>query len=135
MHICQSPAELLFVTNKAVPELVLPERAGALADPVEPASGNPFDILHHARDRQRVVHPDQRMPMIRHKYVPAKMKAQLSPRFLPSAEEQCVLILGECATILPKIDRKEENPARDEQALHSGHSRSVLGERFLLQPW
>ena len=92
------------------------------------------DIPRHARDRQRVVHPDQRMPMIRHEDVAAKMKAQLSPRFLQSAEEQRELILGECATILPKIDRKEENPACDEQALHSGHSRSVIGERFLLQP-
>ena len=64
--------------------------------------------------------------MIRHQDVPAKTKVQLPPRFLQSADEQRELIPGERGAIFAKIDRDEENPASDEQALHSGHSRSVV---------
>jgi len=69
--------------------------------------------------------------MIRHQDVPAKTKVQLPPRFLQSADEQRELIPGERGAIFAKIDRDEENPASDEQALHSGHSRSVIRGKLL----
>ena len=110
MHVRQPVTEIFVVTDESVPELVLPQRPVAVSARVEAVGGNPLDILHHARDGQRVIDADQGVPVIRHENVATKGKAQLLPGFLDCFEKQWKLLCGEFREVFAKVHRDEEGP-------------------------
>ena len=110
VQIIQPFAELLSMADKAVPELMLPNRPRGAPSTVEGARRNPFDILNHAGNGEGKTRPEKRVPVIRHQHVSQKQKAQFQARCFQGIRHLPVFCLRKGSEGSAQIDGNEEDP-------------------------
>src|SRR5207253_1573667 len=111
----------LFVSDKAVPELVLPDRARRCPVAVDAARGYPFHILDRARDHERVLDAYECMPVVRHQHVTAQPEAQLLSRFFHGRENQRKFVFRQGWKIAAQVCRYEEDAVGYEEPPYARH--------------
>jgi len=70
VHIFQALFKLPLMPYKPVPKLVLPNRSPAAAQSMKPQSRDLLHIMEHLPDQQRILRPDQSVPVIGHQNIP-----------------------------------------------------------------
>ncbi len=127
------------MADEAIPELVLPNRPGRMALPVQGARRNPFDILNQARNGEGESRPDERVPVIQHQHVSQKQKVQFAARWLDGRHDPRVFRLrkgsdgaaeigGNKKAVRPSptaLSGSRRNAVRDTQSMDVRHA-SIL---------
>ena len=107
--------------DKAVPELVLPDRARCSPVAVDAARRYPFHILDRARDHERVLDTYQCMPVVGHEHVTAQPEAQLLSRFFHGRENQREFVFRQSRKIPAQVCRYEEDAVGYEEPPYARH--------------
>src|SRR5258708_37288593 len=119
MHVIQPLVELFRGPHKPLPKLVLPHRTDGIALAIDGTRRSPFDVLHHARNGERMSGPNQRVPVVRHQHEAAKLEPQFVPSFTDGRDNQIQLASFEWRHPPAKIDRNKEYPVRNSQTANT----------------
>jgi hypothetical protein len=92
---------------------------------MKPQHHNLSGVVQHLLKQQRVLRPDQGVPVVGHQYVAAEQKSQPSPRSLQHVDEQRVFRFVESPDPRAKVYVDEENTVREAQAVHVRHARRL----------
>ena len=76
MHVFQPFGELLGMSHKTVPELMLPAGAFCFAQLIDLERRHSLDVLEDFGNRQRMLRRDESMPVIGHQHVAAEKKTK-----------------------------------------------------------
>ena len=112
MHVLQARSEFFLVSHKAIPKLVLPQRTLCTPPRVQPQRHDLFGVIQHLLDQQRILRPNQGVPVVGHQDIAAEQKSQPPPRSLQYGQEQIVFRFVESPDLRTKVDADEEDAVR-----------------------
>jgi hypothetical protein len=72
MHVLQALSEFPLVPHKAITILVLPERSAGSSPGVNPQGHDLLSVVQHLLDQQRVLRPNQGVPVVGHQNITAE---------------------------------------------------------------
>jgi len=118
VHVFQPLLEFPFVTHKAIPKLVLPQ--GSLTTPrrVKPERRDLLDVVQHLGDQQRILRPDQGVPMLRQQNIAAQQEHEPTSRSLQHVDDQRVFARPEWLDSRPEVNADKEDAIREAQTMN-----------------
>ena len=122
MHVFEAMSEFFFVSDKPIPELMLPEGAAGFPQSVQPSCRNVFYVLKQPRDGQRSRRLNQGMPVVRHQHISAECESQPFAGFCDCPEDHRILHFAEVWKGSPKSHGDKEDAACHTKPMEPGHS-------------
>ena len=81
--------------------------------------------MEHLPDQQRILGPDQSVPVIGHQNIPTQQKPQPLSRGMHDVEDWGIFAIAESSDPRPKIDVDKENAVRQAQPVNVRHGASI----------
>ena len=122
MHVFQAFVEFFLVANKAIPILVLPKRSAGPTPGVISLRHDFLRVVQYLLDQDRIVGPDQGVPVVGHQNITAEQKPQPSRRIFQHVDDQCVFRFAESPEPRSKIDTEKEYTVGVAEATDIGHA-------------